>query len=112
MGDEIAYQNKDITSKMLAEQFKGKSFGVYGLDMPKIRRVLPTNIPTERESGAERKSKRRGTDEVHHTPAVLSQERGEEAENKGNCGTGGKDTGQGTADLYSVWNFNVYGQTD
>ena len=27
---EIAYQNKDITSKMLAENFKGKTFRVYG----------------------------------------------------------------------------------
>ena len=47
MGDtEVAYQNKDITSKVLAENFKGKSFRVYGLDLPEIRRVLPTNIPT------------------------------------------------------------------
>lgn len=43
--DGIAYQNKDIASKMLAENFKGKSFRVYGLDLPEIRRVLPTNIP-------------------------------------------------------------------
>ena len=47
MGDiEVAYQNKDITSKVLAENFKGKSFQAYGLDLPEIRRVLPTNIPT------------------------------------------------------------------
>ena len=44
--EEIAYQNKDITSKMLAENFRGKSFQVYGLDLPEIRNVLPTNIPT------------------------------------------------------------------
>ena len=42
---DIAYQNKDITSKMLAENFKGKSFRVYGLDLPEVRNVLPTNIP-------------------------------------------------------------------
>ncbi len=42
---EIAYQNKDITSKMLAESFKGKTFRVYGLDLPEITRVLPTNLP-------------------------------------------------------------------
>ena len=42
---EIAYQNKDITSKMLAENFKGKTFRVYGLDLPEIRQVLPTNLP-------------------------------------------------------------------
>ena len=43
--EEIAYQNKDITSKVLAEYFRGKTFRVYGLDIPKIRAVLPTNIP-------------------------------------------------------------------
>ncbi len=42
---EIAYQNKDITSKVLAENFKGKSFRVYGLDIPEIRRAASTNIP-------------------------------------------------------------------
>ncbi len=44
-GTEIAYQSKDITSKMLAENFKGKTFRVYGLDLPEIRQVLPTNLP-------------------------------------------------------------------
>ena len=43
---EIAYQNKDITSKALAEQMRGKSFQAYGLDLPEIRWALPTNIPT------------------------------------------------------------------
>ncbi len=43
---EIAYQNKDITSKFLAENFKGKTFSVYGLDLPEVKQVLPTNIPT------------------------------------------------------------------
>lgn len=42
---KIAYQNKDITSKLLAENFKGKTFRVYGLDIPDIVRALPTNIP-------------------------------------------------------------------
>ncbi len=42
---EIAYQNKDITSKILAEEFKGKSFAVYGVDIPKIVSVEPTNLP-------------------------------------------------------------------
>ncbi len=45
---EIAYQNKDITSKLLAEYFKGKTFRVYGLDVPEVKAVLPTNIPTVR----------------------------------------------------------------
>ncbi len=43
--EEIVYQNKDIISKVLAENFKGKSFQVYGLDLPEIRWVLPTYIP-------------------------------------------------------------------
>lgn len=42
---EIAYQNKDITSKFLAENFQGKTFRVYGLELPEIKRVLPTNTP-------------------------------------------------------------------
>lgn len=46
--EEIAYQNKDITSKMLAENFKGKTFRVYGLDLPEIREAKPTNIPAVR----------------------------------------------------------------
>lgn len=45
---EIAYQNKDITSKVLAENFKGKTFRVYGLDLPGIKDTKPTNIPTVR----------------------------------------------------------------
>ncbi len=34
--EEIAYQNKDITSKVLSENFKGKTFRVYGLELPEI----------------------------------------------------------------------------
>lgn len=45
---EIAYQNKDITSKVLAEHFKGKTFRVYGLNIPPIKQALPTNIPAVR----------------------------------------------------------------
>ena len=44
-GKGVAYQSKDIISKELAESFKGKAFRVYGLDLPEIRTVLPTNIP-------------------------------------------------------------------
>ncbi len=33
---DIAYQNKDITSKMFAEQLKGKSLQVYGVDTGRI----------------------------------------------------------------------------
>lgn len=42
----IAYQNKDITSKIMAEEFEGKSFAVYGVDLPRIVKVEPTNLPT------------------------------------------------------------------
>ena len=41
---EIAYQNKDIMSKVLAEEFKGKSFEVYGVDLPKIVDSRPTEM--------------------------------------------------------------------
>ena len=43
--NDIAYQNKDITSKILAEHFKGKSLKVYGIDLPRIRDAKPTNLP-------------------------------------------------------------------
>ena len=42
---DIAYQNKDITAKSLANQFKGKTFSVYGIDVPEIVDVEPTNLP-------------------------------------------------------------------
>ena len=29
----------------MAEEFKGKTFAVYGIDVPKIKRVGPTNLP-------------------------------------------------------------------
>ena len=43
---DVAYQNKDITSKILGEHFKGKSLKVYGIDLPRIRDAKPTNLPT------------------------------------------------------------------
>ena len=42
---EITYQNKDVMSKILAENFKDKSLKVYGLDLPRIKQILPTNLP-------------------------------------------------------------------
>lgn len=42
---DIAYQNKDIMSKVFADKFANKSLKVYGLDIPKIKQVLPTNLP-------------------------------------------------------------------
>jgi hypothetical protein len=43
--NDIAYQNKDITCKVFAENFKGKSLKVYGVNVPKVVQVLPTNLP-------------------------------------------------------------------
>ncbi len=42
---EIAYQNKDIVSKVFAERCKGKSLTVYGMKLPPVKAVLPTHIP-------------------------------------------------------------------
>lgn len=43
--DGISYQNKDITSKYLTERMKNKSLAVYGINIPRIVNVLPTNLP-------------------------------------------------------------------
>lgn len=45
MSDGIAYQNKDIEFKLLSETFREKSFEAYGLKLPRIKEVLPTNLP-------------------------------------------------------------------
>lgn len=42
---EIAYQNKDITAKVMAETLKGKSLKAFGLPGLKIVDILPTNLP-------------------------------------------------------------------
>lgn len=41
----ITYHNKDVISKIFGENLKEKSLDVYGLDIPKIKAVLPTNLP-------------------------------------------------------------------
>ena len=41
----ITYQNKDVISKLMADEFKGKTFAVYGIDVPEIVDVRPTNLP-------------------------------------------------------------------
>ena len=46
MSDGIAYQNKDIEFKLLSDVYKEKSFEAYGLKIPRIKEVLPTNLPT------------------------------------------------------------------
>jgi len=45
MSDGIAYQNKDVLFKVLSQNYENKSFEVFGLDLPKIKKVLPTNLP-------------------------------------------------------------------
>lgn len=45
MSANIAYQNKDIVSKITAEYFKEKSLSAYGLEVPRIINLHPTNLP-------------------------------------------------------------------
>lgn len=45
MADGISYKNKDVLFKVLSEAYKEKSFAVYGINLPKIKEVLPTNLP-------------------------------------------------------------------
>jgi hypothetical protein len=42
---EIAYQNRDILLKILSENYKHRTFSAYGLNLPPIKEVLPTNLP-------------------------------------------------------------------
>ena len=46
MSDGIVYQNKDIEFKLLSETYKEKSFEAYGLKLPRIKQVLPANLPS------------------------------------------------------------------
>lgn len=41
----ITYQNKDVVSKLFAEKMRNRSFSAYGLMLPEIIEVLPTNLP-------------------------------------------------------------------
>lgn len=41
----ITYHNKDVISKIFGETLKNKSFEVYGIEIPEIIEVLPTNLP-------------------------------------------------------------------
>ena len=45
MAEGIAYQNKDIEFKILSESYRERSFEAYGLKIPRIKEVLPTNLP-------------------------------------------------------------------
>ena len=46
----IVYQNKDILFKILGQTYKEKSFAAYGIDLPRIRALLPTDLPVFRRS--------------------------------------------------------------
>ena len=46
MPDGITQNNKDVMFKVLSQNYKNKSLAVYGLNLPKIKRLLPTNYPT------------------------------------------------------------------
>ncbi len=41
----VVYHNKDVLFKVLSEAYKEKSFSAYGIDLPHIKEVLPTNLP-------------------------------------------------------------------
>lgn len=41
----VTYQNKDVVSKIFGENLKNKSLAVYGVNLPKIKSVMPTNLP-------------------------------------------------------------------
>lgn len=45
MAEGIAYQNKDIEFKILSEAYRERSFEAYGLKLPRIREVRPTDLP-------------------------------------------------------------------
>ena len=42
---QIAWQNKDIISKIFAENFGSRSLDAYGISLPRIVNLLPTNLP-------------------------------------------------------------------
>ncbi|MCL2322938.1 MAG: transcriptional regulator [Oscillospiraceae bacterium] len=50
----ITFHNKDVLLKFLGERYRDKSLKVYGLDLPRIVRMLPSNLPVV--SANERKS--------------------------------------------------------
>lgn len=45
MSEGITYHNKDILFKILGQSYKEKSFSAYGINLPPIRELLPTNLP-------------------------------------------------------------------
>lgn len=45
MSEGIVYQNKDILFKILGQTYKEKSFAAYGINLPPIQELLPTDLP-------------------------------------------------------------------
>ena len=45
MADGITHTNKDVLFKVLSQNYKDKSFAVYGLNVPKVKRLLPSSYP-------------------------------------------------------------------
>ena len=45
MSSGINYNNKDILFKVLSQHYQNKSLAVYGLDVPKIKQLLPSSYP-------------------------------------------------------------------
>ena len=46
MSEGMAHQNMDIEFNLLSESFWERSFAAYGLKLPRIKEVLPTNLPS------------------------------------------------------------------
>ena len=46
MADGITHDNKDVLFKVLSQNYKNKSFEALGLSLPKIKEVLPTQLPS------------------------------------------------------------------
>jgi len=45
MPDGITHSNKDVMFKVLSQNYENKSLAVYGLNVPRIKRLLPANYP-------------------------------------------------------------------
>ena len=45
LADGITHNNKDVLFKVLSQLYKDKSLSVYGLDIPRIKRMIPTGYP-------------------------------------------------------------------
>jgi len=45
MPDGITHSNKDVMFKVLSQNYENKSLEVYGFNVPRIKRLLPTNYP-------------------------------------------------------------------